>query len=223
MSFVYPNERIAKWIEFNGPSTGMPTVAQYENGIVIDSLVLSDGSGHKWLADFRIPTNVLVGNYYTSVATANIFGTLQHITVVEGSIVELSNLSHVGRDWTDEQRDRLIDLFGLDEEPFVPGPVVLPPLTDPLKSVGYLITYNSQGVRVPNSLVKFALVRAPGRPASSYTTKPFSIQSNHEALLTVELPRNAVYKAWVDNSGKGVIFTVPDSDSFAIPQIFDIV
>lgn len=233
--FLYPGQVIDKRITFASevtvnPATATIRVNSVAYGASINGThVPGSTTGDTWRFIATVPEiddpTVVVGKYIVIEAYGNQNGVIQQIIIAEGTLVEITE--DAGQDWTEEERAQIRYRLGLNGDasapiPPVPDPIVIPPSLNPAMSVGYLITRNSEGIAVPNSKVKFQISRGPGIAGNSYTISSFLVESDEDALLVVELPRGAAYKAWVSDANKYTYFVVPDEDTFQIPEIFDL-
>jgi len=215
MSIVYTGLVLVFRVRFAGPVTGTPTAQTYINAIASGS-VNGSGASDIWVFTITVPT-ISEGDSASFEANGVVDGVTQYINLIPVIGVELAEAG--GRDWTDEQRDNLIDLFGLDIVPFVPGPVVLPPPENPALSTGYGYVYNNQMVATSGIEVLFQMILGPDSEEQLIQTTPFTVESDEEGLLTVELLRGATYKIWGTDIKRGRVVEVPNEDSFELPEI----
>jgi len=91
-------------------------------------------------------------------------------------------------------------------------------VTEPNQSVGYLTTFDGSGNIAPSVSLKFRLVQDDGTVGESSTSKEFTATSDADGLLQVPLIRGGTYRI-SRGIGRRVSVTVPDADSFELPEI----
>ncbi len=104
--------------------------------------------------------------------------------------------------------------------------IVIPAPTNPALSAGHLTTRDGHGNAEGNVSISFQLISAPG--LDSYPVKPFLVVSDDNGSLISAFRRQATYRGKrtllgsIPNSKVArtwVPFTVPDADTFPLPQI----
>lgn len=219
MSFLYSTQIVTKRIVFSGTVTGTPTAQLYVNGVASGSPVNGSGSGTTWVFAVTIPS-ATVGDYIVIEASGVISGVTQYVEIVSGSIVEIEEPAS-GWPLTETQTENMIEILGLDMEPFVPPNIVIPPLENPEYSSGYLTALDKNVSPQLGTTFFLILEDGPGTEGYSYDRVRKQATSDEDGLVVfTNLVRGAKYRIWKGrDSSLGKTFIVPDEDSFELPEV----
>lgn len=126
--------------------------------------------------------------------------------------------SEGGRDWTDEQRERLIELWRLDQIPYEPPPFIVPPLEDVNLVTGYGYTYGSNEQLLGNTDVRIQMIKHPDGTGLLLSGQIRTVTSNSQGQLVATFRVGATYRIWTTDMARAKTFTVPNAD-FALPNL----
>lgn len=131
------------------------------------------------------------------------------------------NLQPAVRDWTNDQRDRIIQLFKLDEDPYVPPDLIIPEPMNPELSVGHLLSLDKNLLPQQDIIFYLILISGPGDPGFSYDMVRKQATSDVNGLVIFDnLIRGATYRIWRgSDSGNAKTFITPDEDTFQLPEV----
>jgi hypothetical protein len=128
-------------------------------------------------------------------------------------------------DWTEVQRNRIIELLRLDQEPFVPGPVVVPPPTSALMcNCVSVVIDEATGDPLNGVKVYYLLKSGPGTAGRIYRPRVQSqvsaTISESDGVVIMPMLQGGEYIIWANKSTIGEVrFTVPNDESANIPEI----
>ena len=126
-----------------------------------------------------------------------------------------------GGNFTQDQMEKIIELMRLDEDPYEPPPIILPPIDEDNQSVGFCVTRTGSGAISPNTVVFFRSLEPADDTGTLIRSDAFQMRSNASGVLTATFQRGVTYEMWRKRTSNRTRFVVPDENSFALPDVVD--